>query len=92
MTITYTLNAMGHHYVKEFIRLYGNDGLPEEPYFSAAEEAANACLPEETIPVLRLAIHDTYDNTPRSLMLDEAWFDAHDPEAPEASDQDEGEA
>lgn len=84
MATLYTLNAVGRHYVKEFIRLYGNDGLAEAPYYAAADAAAQADFPAERVPVIRIEAADTYENTARTLMLDEAWFDTPDAPVEEA--------
>lgn len=76
MATTYTINAKGRHYIRQFIELYGRQRLRAEPWYCRAEDAADDGFGRGLQAVVGLGVADSADGRPHTLVLEEAWFDA----------------
>jgi hypothetical protein len=71
----FSLNAVGQHYVTEFVANKAKDGANAEAFFADAEADADDAFARDMLAVLEIRASMSYDGKPHTLTLDQAWFD-----------------
>ena len=75
---TYKLNAVGAHYISNFVREHGKEGLNVSSYIDDAETAANEAFDNDATAIIEIGKNYSANGQAFTMTLDQRWFDAEE--------------